>query len=264
MATQHGEGKAERPMRLGVNIDHVATLRQARRGQWPDPVEAALICEQHGATSIVCHLREDHRHIQDDDVRRLVQAVTTRLNLEMSMARDIVNVALAVRPAQVTLVPERRQELTTEGGLDVVRLSQTLRPIVRSFQERDMDVSLFIDPAPDQLTAAAETGATIIELHTGWYANARTPAARARGLEALRTAARQGHSLGLTVAAGHGLDYENVSEVVEIPEIEELNIGFSIITRALSVGLARAVSDMVSLLKRRTTTRQERHANHTA
>jgi pyridoxine 5-phosphate synthase len=237
-------------MRLGVNIDHIATLRQARRGQLPDPVEAALLCERAGAQSIVCHLREDRRHIQDRDVRRLNKTIATRLNLEMSSARDIVAIALAIKPAQVTLVPERRQELTTEGGLDVVRLCGRLAPIVRAFEKRRVAVSLFVDPVLSQLNAAQDTGATAIELHTGRYANANSPRARARELELLRRAACKGRELGLAVAAGHGLDYENVLGIVEIAEIEELNIGFSIVTRALLVGLEQAVQDMAKLLKR--------------
>lgn len=245
-------------MRLGVNIDHIATIRQARRGQHPDPVEAARICERSGAQGIVCHLREDRRHIQEDDVRRLRRAVTTRLNLEMSIAREIVAFALAVKPDQVTLVPERRLELTTEGGLDVARLFRTLRPLIRNVQERGVDVSLFIDPDQDQMDAAAASGATIVELHTGRYANARTGRARARERAALSAAARRGRVLGLSVAAGHGLDYENVRGIARIPEIEEANIGFSIIGRALTVGLERAVKDMVTLLQR-----QQAHAFQT-
>jgi len=234
-------------MRLGVNIDHIATLRQQRRGRTPDPIEAALTCEQAGATSIVCHLREDRRHIQDEDVRRLKAAIATRLNLEMSIAREIVDMALAIHPHQVTLVPERRQELTTEGGLDVVRLEPQLVGLVREFQERGIEVSLFVDPVAAQLEASRRTGATVIELHTGTYANS----GRSRDSDALRQAAAQGRALGLSVAAGHGLDYDNVQAVLDIPEIEELNIGFSIISRALSVGLERAVREMVGLLQRR-------------
>ena len=236
-------------MRLGVNIDHVATLRQARRGRLPDPVEAALICEQSGADSIVCHLREDRRHIHDRDVRRLKQAVR-RLNLEMSIAPDIVRVALAIRPAQVTLVPERREELTTEGGLNVLRLSRRLAPLIRAFHARHIQVSLFVDPLAGHLEAAKAMGAAVVELHTGRYANAKTPAARRRELDALKRAASLGKRFGLAVAAGHGLDYENVSSIAEIPEIEELNIGFSIVTRALAVGLERAVKEMVELAQR--------------
>lgn len=236
-------------MRLGVNIDHIATLRQARRGRWPDPVEAALVCEQAGADGIVCHLREDRRHIQDRDVRRLRRSITTRLNLEMSIAQDIVRVALAVKPAEVTLVPERRQELTTEGGLDVERLSSTLQPLIRTFHQRGIEASLFIDPAPRQLHAARRVGATIVELHTGRYANARSSKSHAKELDALVQAAETGRLLGLRVAAGHGLDYENVRAVAAIPGIEELNIGFSIISRALLVGLGPAVREMADLIQ---------------
>ncbi len=243
-------------MRLGVNIDHIATLRQARRGRQPDPVEAANICERAGAQSIVCHLREDRRHIQDRDVRRLKETVTTRLNLEMSIARDIVDLALAIKPDQVTRVPERRQELTTEGGLDAVKLSKALSPLIRAFRERSIRVSLFVDPVADQLTASRDAGAGIIELHTGRYANAPTPRARAQELTALKRSAARARELGLAVAAGHGLDYDNVQPVVEVPEIEELNIGFAIVTRAVSVGLEQAVKEMVALLLQR----QETHA----
>ena len=237
-------------MRLGVNVDHIATVRQARRGSFPDPVEAALVCERAGASSIVCHLREDRRHIQDRDVRRLRRTMMTRLNLEMSVAPDVVAVALALRPDQVTLVPEHRQELTTEGGLDVVRLARRLRPLIRAFERRRIAVSVFVDPAADHLAASREAGARIIELHTGRYANASTPRARERELAAIRLAARRGRELGLAVAAGHGLDYGNVGPIAAIPEIEELNIGFSIVARALAVGLERAAREMVELLQR--------------
>ena len=240
-------------MRLGVNVDHIATLRQARRGTQPDPVEAAKACEHAGARSIVCHLREDRRHMQDNDVRRLKQSVTTRLNLEMSVARAIVDVALSVTPDQVTLVPERRQELTTEGGLDVIRLRRRLEPLIRVFHRQRIEVSLFIDPSLRQLKAARDSGARIVELHTGRYANAMTPQARRRELELLMRAAAKGRELGLAIAAGHGLDYDNIPPIVRVPEIDEVNIGFSIITRALTVGLDRAVREMVVLLQPRTT-----------
>ena len=216
----------------------------------PDPVDAALICERAGARSIVCHLREDRRHIQDHDVERLRRAVTTRLNLEMSIAAEIVERALAVKPDQVTLVPERRQELTTEGGLDVVRLAKRLRPAIRAFQDRGIEVSLFIDPSSAQLEAAREVGATVIELHTGRYASAAGPRAQTRELALLRRAAARGRTLGLAVAAGHGLDYENVQWVAAIPDIEELNIGFSIVSRALIVGLEAAVQEMAERMRR--------------
>ncbi len=246
-------------MRLGVNIDHIATVRQARRGRTPDPVEAARVCERAGATSIVCHLREDRRHMQEQDVRRLRQAVTTRFNLEMSMAADIIGVALHIRPHQVTLVPERRQELTTEGGLDVVKLQRKLGSVIHRFHDQAIDVSLFIDPSVRQLKAARDAGVSIVELHTGRYANARTAAMRARELATLQQATAQGRSLGLVVAAGHGLDYDNVHDVAVIPDIEELNIGYAIIVRALSIGLEQAVREMVGLLQLR-----EAHAVHAA
>ncbi len=236
-------------MRLGVNIDHVATVRQARLGPVPDPLEAARVCEQAGADSIVCHLREDRRHIQDRDVARLRRWLPTRLNLEMSMAPDVVEVALRARPAQVTLVPERRQELTTEGGLDAVRLSRRLRRLVPVFQSRGIVVSLFIDPVASQVSAAAETGATVVELHTGRYATTRSAAARARELRAITAAARQARRLKLAVTAGHGLDYNNTRLIAAIAEIEEVNIGFSIISRALCVGLRQAVLEMTRLLR---------------
>ena len=233
-------------MRLGVNVDHIATVRQARRGRRPDPVEAARACERAGANSIVCHLREDRRHIQDADVKRLNAAVRT-LNLEMSIAPDVVRVALALRPAQVTLVPERRQELTTEGGLDARRLARRLAPLIREFRQARIAVSLFVEPSRAQLAAARDAGAGMIELHTGRYANA-AGAARRRALAAVRTAAKQGRRMGLAVAAGHGLDYDNTRAIAAIEEIEELNIGFSIISRALSVGLPQAVREMARLL----------------
>ena len=232
-----------RTVRLGVNIDHVATVRQARRGTFPDPVDAARTCERAGADSIVCHLREDRRHIQDEDVRRL-RAAVHRLNLEMSVADGIVAVALAVRPWQVTLVPERREELTTEGGLDVVGLRQRLSDILPRFRAAGIGVSLFVDPEERQLEAARDVGAGIVELHTGRYADAKTAAARETELRALGDAARRARTLGLEVAAGHGLHYENVEAVARLPGIEELNIGFSIIGRALAVGLDAAVREM--------------------
>ena len=233
-------------MRLGVNIDHIATLRQARRGRVPDPLDAALTCERAGASSIVCHLREDRRHIQDEDVRRLQRAIHTPLNLEMSIADEIVRTALSVKPAQVTLVPERRQELTTEGGLDVVRLTRRLRPLVAKFQDAGISVSLFVDPDAAQVDASRDVGARIVELHTGRYAGARTTVSCERELKALIRAAEQASSLGLAVAAGHGLDYDNIGPVAAIAPIEEVNIGFSIISRAVFVGLEQAVQEMAA------------------
>ena len=238
-------------MRLGVNIDHIATVRQARRGRMPDPVDAALICERAGANSIVCHLREDRRHIQDEDVARLLKRLKKPLNLEMSMAPEIVTMAMRLAPYQVTLVPERRQELTTEGGLDAMRLWRRLRQTVRAFHQQGIAVSLFVDPVRSQLAAAADTGVRLIELHTGRYAHAARAGLRARELAVLRHAAAYGRGLGLAVAAGHGLDYENTPAVARIPEIEELNIGFSIISRAVFAGIRQAVREMKQLMPRR-------------
>ena len=235
--------------RLGVNIDHIATLRQARRGREPDPVRAALLCEQAGADAIVAHLREDRRHIQDQDIRRLRDIVTTRLNLEMAIAPSVVRVALAVRPHQATMVPERRQELTTEGGLDVVAQRRRLAPVVRRLQRRGIVVSLFVDPEPRQVNASAALGVEAIELHTGAYAEARTPRQRRSRLEALRIAAGHAQRLGLTVHAGHGLNYHNVKEVARIPGLGELNIGFSIIGCAAFIGLPQAVRRMKALIR---------------
>lgn len=240
-------------MRLGVNIDHIATVRQARGGRAPDPIQAAALCEQAGAESIVCHLREDRRHIQDQDVRRLKRAVTTRLNLEMSAAKEIVRVALRVRPAQVTLVPERRHELTTEGGLEVQAQVRRLRALIRTFHAEGIEVSLFIDPRRDQLEAARAAGARVIELHTGRYANAPGGGRQAHELAALQRAAAMANALGLAVAAGHGLDYGNVRGVAGIAGIEELNIGFAIVARAVFVGLEAAVREMISAMGPRTT-----------
>jgi pyridoxine 5-phosphate synthase len=228
------------PIRLGVNVDHVATVRQQRRGAFPDPVEAALAAERAGADSIVCHLREDRRHIQDADVLRLRREVRV-LNLEMGLAPDVVEAALRIRPRQVTLVPERRQELTTEGGLDVAARFAKIRRAVGRFEERGIAVSLFVDPDLRQVEASRRTGAGIIEIHTGSYANARRRAAER--LKIL-SAARHARRVGLAVAAGHGLDLGNVAPVAAVPEIEELNIGFSLVSRALFIGIARAVREM--------------------
>ena len=238
------ESKDTNRMRLGVNIDHVATVRQARRGRVPDPVDAARACERAGADSIVCHLREDRRHIQDRDVARLLKAISTRLNLEMSAAPEIVRAALRLKPHQITLVPERRRELTTEGGLDILQLEGRLARLVCTFEDRRIPVSLFVDPMPRQIEAAARTGVRVIELHTGRYANAPTALQRQRALRALRRATDHARGLGLRVAAGHGLDYENVSALARLRAIEEVNIGFSIIARALVVGIEQATQEM--------------------
>ena len=233
-------------IRLGVNIDHVATVRQARRGAQPDPVELALLAEQAGADSIVAHLREDRRHIQDHDVARLRKRCATPLNLEMGLSPGVVAEALRVGPPRVTFVPEKREELTTEGGLDVAAQLERVRRAVRKFQDRGIGVSLFIDPDPGQVAAAHRSGARIIEIHTGAYANAAKKGPELRHLVAAARAARRD---GMTVAAGHGLTLANVRAVSAIPEIEELNIGHSIVSRALSVGMARAVREMKEAMR---------------
>jgi pyridoxine 5-phosphate synthase len=235
-------------MRLGVNIDHVATLRQARRAAEPDPVEAALRAVRGGADSIVCHLREDRRHIQDLDLRRVRERVRV-LNLEMALADEIVDIALEIRPDQITLVPEKRQEVTTEGGLDLRAIRERLAAVVNRFLAARIGVSLFIDPEPAQVEAAKASGAGIVEFHTGTYANATGPEAPRKALLQLEEAVGQAKALGLTVAAGHGLTYTNVQPVVRIPGIEELNIGHTLVSRAVLVGMEQAVREMKRLMR---------------
>jgi pyridoxine 5-phosphate synthase len=233
---------------LGINIDHVATLRQARRARAPDPVQAALAAEQAGADAITLHLREDRRHIQDRDVRALRGLLQTRMNLEMAVTDEMLGVAAEVRPEDCCLVPEKRQELTTEGGLDVAGQAARMRAAVASLAGAGIRVALFIDPDPAQIEAAAASGAPAVELHTGAYAEA-TGGARATELERLRTGARLAERLGLEVHAGHGLDYHNVQPVAATPEIVELNIGHAIVARAVFTGLAAAVRDMKALMQ---------------
>ncbi len=235
--------------KLGVNVDHIATLRQARAGEEPSPVWAAREAEAAGCDSIVCHLREDRRHIQDRDLLTLKRVIRIPLNLEMAAHPEIVRIACRVKPYQATLVPERRQELTTEGGLDLRRSGRRLSDSVRRLCDAGIQVSLFIDPDPRQIEQAARLGVPMIELHTGRYAAARSGSDRARQLRNLRNAVGLSGSAGLTVAAGHGLDYRNVRPVALIQEVEELNIGFSIIARAVQVGLRRAVQEMVKLTR---------------
>ena len=230
-------------IRLHVNIDHVATVRQARRAGDPDPVAWALAAERAGAQGITCHLRKDRRHIQDEDVRRLRAEVTTLLNLESSLDPEMIAIALESGAEAICLVPESRQEITTEGGLDVVAEEERLRACLPAFAERGALVSLFVDPDAAQLEAAARVGAPFIELHTGAYANA-TGAALERELERLFEAARRAHALGLRVNAGHGLNYENVGAVAAMPHIEELNIGHALVARSLTVGVERAIRDL--------------------
>jgi pyridoxine 5-phosphate synthase len=235
------------PLRLGVNIDHVATLRQVRRAAYPDPLLAALVAEQSGADSITLHLREDRRHIQDHDVERMRAALQTRMNLEMAATDSMLAVARRVRPQDVCLVPEKRTEITTEGGLDAASQLPRLREICASLAEGGSRVSLFIDPEAAQLEAALEAGAPVVELHTGAYADA-TGERQARELARLVEAARYGSRIGLTVHAGHGLHYHNVQPVAAIPEIVELNIGHAIVARAVLEGMASAVREMKALM----------------
>ena len=236
-------------MRLCINIDHIATLRNARGGNEPDPVAAARLCEHAGADGIVVHLREDRRHIKDQDVRTLRESVTTKLDLEMGASDEIVGIALQIVPDLVTLVPEKRQELTTEGGLDVVGQRERLRRVIEMFHEKDIPVSLFVDPLKEQINVSKEIGADMIEIHTGEYSEASKPEDVQRSLQQIVTAAQFGKSIGLEVNAGHGLNYTNVAPVAAISVIDEMSIGHSIISRAAFVGLERAVQEMLSLVK---------------
>ena len=236
------------PLKLGVNIDHVATLRQVRRATYPDPLLAALVAEQSGADSITLHLREDRRHIQDHDVERMRAALQTRMNLEMAATEAMVAIARRVRPQDVCLVPEKREELTTEGGLDVAGQVARLRETCTALREAGSRVSLFIDPEPAQLEAALEAGAPVVELHTGAYAET-SGERQAIELARLVEAARHGSRIGLTVHAGHGLHYHNVQPVAAIPEIVELNIGHAIVARAVLEGMAGAVRAMKDLMQ---------------
>jgi pyridoxine 5-phosphate synthase len=233
---------------LGVNIDHVATLRQARRGRFPDPLTAALLAEQSGADSITLHLREDRRHIQDRDVAVMREALQTRMNLEMAVTDEMIRIASGIKPQDCCLVPESRQEVTTEGGLDVAGQMARVGSACAALASAGIRVSLFIDPEPAQVEAAVRAGAPVVELHTGTYANASGPALGVE-LARVRSAAKLAASLGLTVNAGHGLHYHNVEPIAAIREIVELNIGHSIIARALFDGLARAVGDMKALMR---------------
>ncbi len=233
--------------RLYINIDHVATLRQARRSDEPDPVAAAIACEAAGADGITAHLREDRRHIQDADVHRLRESVRTYFNLEMASVAEMVDIAIGVRPQQVTLVPERREEVTTEGGLDIATDPSRIQAAIDALSAAGIRVSLFIDPTNAAVEQAAKLGVPAVELHTGRYAHDPT----ARGpIDALKQSARLGRELGLAVHAGHGLTVGNVGLVAAIPEIEELNIGHSIVTRAVFVGLDTAVREMREAMRR--------------
>jgi len=235
-------------MKLGVNIDHVATLRQARKAMEPDPVKAALLAQKGGCDSVVAHLREDRRHINENDISRIKKQISVKFNLEMSMSRAIVNFAQKIRPDQATIVPEKRQELTTEGGLDVVRLKNKVKEVIEALSKKGIEVSLFINPETGQVNASRKAGAQAIELHTGVYANARTNRQRNRELKKINRCVKLGRKLGLTVNAGHGLTYDNVLPIASISGIEELNIGHSIVSRSVFIGMEKAVSMMKGLI----------------
>jgi pyridoxine 5-phosphate synthase len=242
-------------LRLGVNIDHVATLRQARyatmpesKNAEPDPLVAARICERAGAQGIVAHLRADRRHIQDRDIERLRQNIMTKLNLEMGNTEEIIDVALRIMPDEVCLVPEKREEVTTEGGLDIIAHRKGLESTVKRLQAAGIRVSLFIDPTLEQTDAAAELGIEMVELHTGKLANAFTEKIQKEELEMLRAAARAASESHLQVNAGHGINYKNIALVHQIPNLTELNIGHSIVSRAMSVGLEKAVKEMLAAM----------------
>jgi len=235
--------------RLSVNIDHIATIRQARKGVEPDPVAAAVLAELAGADGIIAHLREDRRHVQDRDLRMLREVVQTRLNMEMAATEEMQRIALEVKPDLTTLVPEKREELTTEGGLEVASRIDKMKAFITRLQQGGIIVSLFVDPDDKQIAASKKAGADWVEIHTGAYANAKTGKIRSAELEKIVAAAQLAASLGLRVGAGHGLNYVNVRQIAAIPEIEELNIGHSIIARSALVGIDRAVREMIELAR---------------
>lgn len=236
-------------MRLGVNIDHIATIREARKGKEPDPIMAAYFAELGGADGIVCHLREDRRHIQDRDLKLLKQTVQTHLNLEMAATDEMINIAINILPDMVTIVPEKREEVTTEGGLNIVSNIDYLKGVTEKLQEHGIVVSFFIDPDLEQVKSSARAGSDYIEIHTGNYANAKSIEEMEEELDKIRNMTMAAHKLGLFISAGHGLNYQNVREIVKIDLIEELNIGHSIVSRAAFVGFEQAVKDMVSLIR---------------
>ena len=237
------------PVLLGINIDHIATLRQARGTKYPDPVYAASIAEQAGADGITVHLREDRRHIIDRDIEILNETLTTRMNLEMAVTEEMIAIAERIKPAHCCLVPEKREELTTEGGLNVLANEKHITAATHRLSNAGVEVSLFIDPDEDQIDAAVRSGAPVIELHTGAYADAETAEQEAFELERIKKAVAYGVSKGITVNAGHGLHYHNVQPIASIPGVHELNIGHTIIARAVFSGLASAVSEMKRLIR---------------
>ena len=237
-------------LKLGVNIDHIATLRQARGGRVPDPLQAARAAQKGGADGITIHLREDRRHIQDHDLKRLKQNIRLPLNLEMALHPEIIRIALEARPEKICLVPEKREELTTEGGLDLFQKKALLKRVVPRFLEKGIEVSLFIDPEVRQVRVAKEVGAKTVEFHTGSYANARA-SKKAKELKRLKVAALEAHRLGIRVNAGHGLDYENIRAVRKLPHLGEVNIGHSIVARSVFVGMEKAVREMKTKLNQK-------------
>jgi len=237
-------------MRLAVNVDHFATIREARRSDEPEPVLAALLAEQAGAEGIVCHLRGDRRHIKERDLRLFRQAIKTHLNLEMAATEEMMNVAIEVKPDVVSLVPEREEEVTTEGGLDVISNEKHLAPFIEQLQKAKIRVSIFVDPNTRQIEACRRVGVDLIEINTGKYCELAPGEEREGALEEVKKAAAFGHQSGLEIHAGHGLDYRNVEPVAAIPEITEFSIGFSIVARAAIVGLEKAVKEMIALIEK--------------
>jgi len=236
-------------MRLAVNVDHFATLREARRGDEPEPVLAALLAEQAGAEGIVCHLRGDRRHIKERDLRVFRQVIKTKLNLEMAATDEMKKIALEIKPDVVSLVPEREEELTTEGGLDVIANEKHLAPFIEDLKKAKIRISIFVDPDVPQIEACCRAGVDLIEINTGKYCDLKPGKEREKALEEIKKAAAAGHKSDLEVHAGHGLDYRNVQPVVAIPEITEFSIGFSIVARAAIVGIEQAVKEMIALIE---------------
>lgn len=235
---------------LAINVDHVATIRQARGTTEPDPVTAAAICELAGASGIVVHLREDRRHMQDRDIHLLRQTIKTRMNLEMGATKEMIGIALDLGPDMVTLVPEKRQELTTEGGLDVLSQKKKIAKAIAQFAKKDIPVSLFVDPDPDQINVSKEIGATYVEIHTGRYADAENEDIRNKEFQLIAECAEHAYQLGLKVNAGHGLDYRNTARVAALDSIEELSIGHAVISRSVYVGIENAVREMLDIIRK--------------
>jgi pyridoxine 5-phosphate synthase len=249
MSSSTQPGQAHGNILLGVNIDHIATLRQARGTRYPDPVQAAIDAEQAGADGITVHLREDRRHIQDRDVELLAEVLQTRMNLEMAVTDDMIAIAERIRPAHCCLVPEKREELTTEGGLDALGQYDKVSAACQKLAAANIEVSLFIDADPEQISAAVRAGAPAIEIHTGHYADSTDPESTAKELERIIQGVEQAASAGLIVNAGHGLHYHNVEPIAAIPEINELNIGHALIARAMFTGLSEAVREMKNIMR---------------